>query len=135
MSGGLIPKSLEGDIDIPQENPVLLDRLYKAARAYFLMREDNEDIDSVREELVAALVSVKMTGEMGPVLFQMSGEAHIGELIGELNRHADRRKEWAVVKVLYGSEFNTGTLLKPGAVIKLKPGEKIEQKKSTTRLP
>ena len=91
------------EADILQENPILLDRLYKAARAYYLMQEGEllpvtKLQADIQEELAAALVAVKMIGERGPVLMPiMSGEASIG--IGEL---------------------------KPGEIMLLKPGVKIE---------
>lgn len=110
------------ETDVLQENPILLDRLFKAARAYYLMQEGEPPVtklhvDLIREELVAALVSVKMIGERGPVLtpIMMSGEASIA--VADLMKRADHRKEWAAAKIIFDADFNTGTLLKPGEKI------------------
>ncbi len=115
-----------------KEAPALLNRLYKAAKAYYLMKEEALEVegatvkihnDLVQEEMAAALVAVKMITE------NVEDEQNHSLVVklNSLSRQANRTKEWWAAKVLAGGGF------KPGKSILLEPGETIEFEK--TRLP
>lgn len=102
----------------------ILNRLYKAARAYYLMKEGDIEIETnmdlvreelIKEEMTAALVAVKLIAEPDEARPIMSGEVGIASL----RYHAKRRREWSMAKILADGAF------KPGKTILLEPGEKI----------
>lgn len=83
----------------------LLDRLFKASRAYYLMHENGGcEVKEIKEEMVAALVDVKLSFDPRPTSLE-SLEVDINRL----HRHADRRKEWSAAKVVFNG--NTGDYL------------------------
>ena len=93
-----------------EEATILLDRLYNASRAYYLMKEEGFAVegatvkihnDLIKEELAAALVAVKMITEA------MDSEEMLTYYLDLI--HTDRRKEWSAAKVLFS--VNSGDYL------------------------
>ena len=114
-----------------EEATILLNRLYNAARAYYLMKEESIAVegatvkihnDLIKEEFVAALVAVKLITEPVKGGLIMSGEVDVVSL----RYHANRRREWAAAQVLFNDAYAGKTIL-------LEPGETLEFAK--IRLP
>ena len=93
-----------------EEATILLNRLYNASRAYYLMKEESFAVegamvkihnDLIKEELAAALVAVKMITEV------MDPEDMLAYHLDLIRHHSDRRKEWSAAQML----FNTGDYL------------------------
>ena len=91
----------------------ILNRLYKAARAYYLMKEESLEAegatvkihnDLIKEEMTAALVAVKLIAEPDEARPIMSGEVDIASL----RYYADRTRERAMAKMIFDADVNTG---------------------------
>lgn len=96
-----------------EEAIILLNRLYNAARVYYLMKEESFAVegamvkihnDLIKEEMAAALVAVKMITES-----TMTPEDMLTYHL-DLIRQADRRKEWSAAQMLF-NDFNSGDSL------------------------
>ncbi|MCK5600959.1 hypothetical protein KAR91_03760 [Candidatus Pacearchaeota archaeon] len=91
-----------------EESLILLNRLYNASKAYYLMKEESFAVEGatvkihnelVKEEFVAALVAVKMITEA------MTPEDMLAYHLDLIRHHTDRRKEWSAAKVLFNTDM------------------------------
>ena len=102
-----------------EESLILLNRLYNASKSYYLMKEESFAVEGatvkihnelVKEELVAALVAVKMITEA-----TMAPEDMLRYHLDLIRHHADRRKEWGMAQML-NNAFDDDIRCKGGLV-------------------
>ena len=98
----------------------LLNRLFKAARAYYLMNEGEmrpraSEADLIKEEMTAALVAARLITENVE-----ERDLECEWKIEDFHRSAKRRREWMMAKILADGAFKaTGEILELEAKTRL----------------